>query len=553
MIRSEPDLVLSGVTTATGDEFLAWLAGFVVASTPADAVYVGALVGAPGERFVVQTAVGTTEDLSDREFAVEGSIAEKALGENAFSIAVGLVDTLPDDEIVQAAQASGAVALALHGPSPRPLGVVVALTTAPLDDAADALIRGVLEAFRPRLSTVVQSRRSRAELEAVRKASAAETSEETLVALVRALAAAMRVKAAFVSELTDAEHGLAKSLALVVDGEALPSMNYAVAGTPTGTTFDEGVLLQASGICELYSDVNFLRSLNADGYLAVTLRCPHGKPVASLGLIHDAPLDPALCDSTFFKVCVSHARSEVLRLRAQRDRLDLERELLAAQRAESLGLLAGGVAHDFRNILSAIVGNADLATAELPLDSPLHARLDGIRSAAERATLLCAQLLAFAGKGSVSRRVIDVNHLIADMGELLGVSLAGSCELRMDLADDVPAIEADLAQMQQIVMNLLTNAAEASAAPGGSIHVVTGSVDSIPRCAGHEVQGSGARPGAHVFIEVRDEGVGLPPHELPRIFEPFYSTKQSRAGRGLGLAALAGIVRGHDGTISTLR
>lgn len=215
------------------------------------------------------------------------------------------------------------------------------------------------------------------------------------------------------------------------------------------------------------------------------------------------------------------------------ERLRLERDLFEAQRMESLGLLAGGVAHDFNNLLTVIMGHVNLARTDVEPTSSAALSLDTINHVARRAADLTHQMLAYAGKGQFVVEAVDLNQLIVDMAPLLRASLPAPIPLTYDLAARLPLIEADPAQIRQIVLNLVLNAAEAIEAPDGRIAVRTSTV---------------AMPTASVVLEVCDTGIGMPPDVRERIFEPFFTTKFT--GRGLGLAAVHGVVRQHHGSIA---
>ncbi len=233
---------------------------------------------------------------------------------------------------------------------------------------------------------------------------------------------------------------------------------------------------------------------------------------------------------------------------AEGSRLAIERKLLDTQKLESLGLLAGGIAHDFNNLLSVILGRADLARALLPnLPGEGAACLGEIENAAVRAAELCTQLLAYAGKGRFTVEPTDLNFLLNGMRSLLRVSVGQHAALRFELGIELPAVMADAAQIRQIGMNLITNAAEAIGERRGEIVVSTGvrSVDTAT--IARAVAGSGNPPGDYVYVDFRDNGPGMGPEVLARIFDPFFTTKFT--GRGLGLAAVLGIVRGHHGAL----
>jgi PAS domain S-box-containing protein len=223
-----------------------------------------------------------------------------------------------------------------------------------------------------------------------------------------------------------------------------------------------------------------------------------------------------------------------------------EESLRQSQKLESLGVLAGGIAHDFNNLLTSILGNCNLGTMVLPPDSPALPYLDQIEKATMRAADLSRQMLAYAGKGKVAIVRVNLNRLVQEMTELLSVSLSKKAAIRYDLAPVLPEIMGDPTQMQQVVMNLVTNASEAiPERESGIITLRTGemmvekgitTVPSIP---------VGLNPGRYVTLEVSDTGIGMTPEVVARIFDPFFTTKFT--GRGLGLSALLGIVRSHGG------
>lgn len=232
---------------------------------------------------------------------------------------------------------------------------------------------------------------------------------------------------------------------------------------------------------------------------------------------------------------------------AEAARLELERKLLEGQKLESLGLLAGGIAHDFNNLLSSILGNASMARLSLNADSGIDGQLRAIESASLRAAELCRQMLAYAGKGRFVVEPTDLSLLVEDLLPLLKISIAHQASLTLKLARTVPPVQADATQLRQIVMNLVLNAADAVADRAGEIVLSTGrqQVDraTLAGCAA----GTDLPEGEYVFLEVRDNGAGMTPEVQAKIFDPFFTTKF--AGRGLGLAAVLGIVRGHRGAL----
>ena len=225
------------------------------------------------------------------------------------------------------------------------------------------------------------------------------------------------------------------------------------------------------------------------------------------------------------------------------ERHQLQDQLRQAQRLESLGVLAGGIAHDFNNLLTGILGNASLADASLSENDPVRPLLRSVVAASQRAAELTQQLLAYAGKGRVSRESLDLCSLVRDLVPLVRSSIPSGVELRLDLAPT--PIKADAGQIHQLVMNLIINAAEACGNTGTV--VATTGVEEVRSEAGSGLAHRLA-PGTYACLKVRDTGCGMDEGTLGRIFEPFFSTKFS--GRGLGLAAARGIVHSHHGSIA---
>ena len=234
------------------------------------------------------------------------------------------------------------------------------------------------------------------------------------------------------------------------------------------------------------------------------------------------------------------------RLAAEAERLRLERQLLEAQRLESIGTLAGGVAHDFNNLLMAVLGHAELLRLDLPPDSPLGPSVQQIMAGVNQAAELTRQLLAYAGRGQVTRQPVRLNDLIAELGGLLHAVIPPAAQLRYQLAPALPPVIADPTQLRQVLLNLLTNAAEAVGPAGGQITVSTQPVTLHTSAVGPP-GAEALAPGAYIQLTVGDTGSGMDAATQARMFEPFYSTKFT--GRGLGLAAVQGIVRSHGGAI----
>ncbi len=235
------------------------------------------------------------------------------------------------------------------------------------------------------------------------------------------------------------------------------------------------------------------------------------------------------------------------RRQAEKERKRLEDQLRHFQKLESLAVLAGGIAHDFNNLLMGILGNTELGLISLPLDDPARANLQEIQSAVVRAAELCRQMLAYSGRGRFRIERIQINDLVKDMLDTIQVSVSRQVRLVYRLSDKLPWVEGDRAQLRQVLMNLIVNASESIGEAPGSITLSTKAVECAKADFRNSYLDENISEGSYVEIEVADTGCGMDEATRQKIFDPFFSTKFT--GRGLGLAAVLGIVRGHKGAI----
>jgi len=229
---------------------------------------------------------------------------------------------------------------------------------------------------------------------------------------------------------------------------------------------------------------------------------------------------------------------------ARRQFMDAAAQL---QKFDSLGRLAAGLAHQFNNLLVTILGNADVVASECSMDEGLRERFAEIGRAAYKASDVCRQLLAYAGRGRMAQEELNLNQLLEEMAHLLATVFGPNIQFSAELADGLPKIRGDSMQITQAILNLLTNAAEAIGERPGSVWLKTGVETSNGMGAPEVISGRPLPPGQYVYVEVTDTGCGMSPDTMAQMFDPFFTTKFT--GRGLGLAAVLGIVRSHGGGI----
>src|SRR4029079_14312104 len=234
---------------------------------------------------------------------------------------------------------------------------------------------------------------------------------------------------------------------------------------------------------------------------------------------------------------------------AERALLDSEEQLRQSQKLEALGTLAGGVAHDFNNMLSVIIGYSQIVAQDAPDNSPIKEDVEQIISAAERAAGLVRQLLAFSRKQVLQPRIIDLNQTVSGMLEMLRRLIGEDIDLQTELEPRLSRIKADQGQIEQVLMNLVVNARDAMPT-GGKLVIGTSHTQLDDRYE----QRFGAMPGGlAVTLTVSDSGTGMDAATRERIFEPFFTTKPVGKGTGLGLATAYGVVRQSGGSITALR
>jgi PAS domain S-box-containing protein len=338
----------------------------------------------------------------------------------------------------------------------------------------------------------------------------------------------------------------ARTLAVWSDGQFEENTTYTLKDTPCGDVVGTDICCFPAEVCKRFPRDQALLALNAESYVGVTLWGRTNQPIGLIAVIGRKPLHNGALAETVLKMVSVRAASELERLEAEEVRIRLESQLQQSQKMEAVGRLAGGVAHDFNNMLTIILGHAQLALLEINPAQPLNEHLTLIQNAANRSADLTRQLLAFARKQTISPVVLNMNEAVSGMLKMLQRLIGEDIRLTWRPQADLWPVMIDPSQIDQILANLCVNARDAIADVGMIIIETGNSTFDAKYLSDH----AGVEIGEYVWLSVNDDGCGITKETLSHIFEPFFTTKSPGAGTGLGLATVYGIVKQNNGFIN---
>ncbi|MDD2735876.1 MAG: transporter substrate-binding domain-containing protein [Desulfuromonadaceae bacterium] len=373
--------------------------------------------------------------------------------------------------------------------------------------------------------------------------SSLKTSEDFFELLARYLANILGMDYVCIDTL----HGdslTARTLAIYNDGKFEDNVEYALKDTPCGDVVGKEVCVFPREVRKLFPQDAALQDLQAESYVGTTLWGYDMKPIGLIAVIGRKELNSSHFAETVLKLVSMRAASELERRKAEEHQSLIEQQFQQTQKLESLGVLAGGIAHDFNNILAIIMGYCSLTKMDYE-DAEKH--IPEIEKAAERAAALCRQMLAYAGKASLTQSQVNTWTLVDEMVTMLKTTIPKNVVLKPELGTDIPLITGDASQLRQVVMNLIINASEAIGDAEGEIGVILAKAEIKSERPEKDHLGMIIPAGRYICIEVTDNGSGMDEETRRKIFEPFYTTKFT--GRGLGMSAVLGIVKAHNGAL----
>ncbi|PKN12225.1 MAG: hypothetical protein CVU69_08515 [Deltaproteobacteria bacterium HGW-Deltaproteobacteria-4] len=334
----------------------------------------------------------------------------------------------------------------------------------------------------------------------------------------------------------------ARTLAIYNDGRFEDNVEYTLKDTPCGDVAGKEICVFPREVCSLFPHDAALQELQAESYVGTTLWSFDMKPIGLIAVIGRKELLDSHFAENVLKLVSVRAAGELERRQAYEEKHLIEQQFQQTQRLESLGVLAGGIAHDFNNILTIIVGYCGMTKMDF---KSAEKNIPKIEKAAERAAALCRQMLAYAGKATLSESQVNVRTLVDEMASMLKTTIPHNVVIKPDLSSDILFIMGDASQLRQVVMNLIINAAEAIGDAEGEIDVKLARAEIKAERPEKDYLGMIIPPGRYICFEVKDNGCGMDEDTRCKIFEPFYTTKFT--GRGLGLSAVLGIIKAHNG------
>jgi signal transduction histidine kinase len=548
-----PAQMLRGLLSGSDDDYLEWIVEQLQRMTKMPFVMIGELHGEDWDRLrslELRTPAGRSDNVV---YDLLGTPCDNVVGQVACIYPKDVAKLFPTDEMLTEMGVQSYMGMPLFDPGGRPLGLVALLDHEPLNEPRMRETLSLVLAFRPRIETVLINRRTRRDMELLSERITATDDDDIdpIGHLAVSFAHAMHVRGVFVSSFVDGARGQMRTAALVVDGELRDNTEFASAGTPLAEVELAGEVLIRDDLTRSWPDAPELAQFDASACLVLSLAGANGQPIGHLGLIHDRRLNRRIGEQPVVRAFKQQIGFELARQQLEAKRLATERRMVELQRAESLGLLAGGVAHDFNNLLVGVLGNVDLALLDCSLYSEANeAReyLVDIRDAARSAMQLCRQMLAYAGRTTIETTHFELGAEIDQLKRLLAASISRNTAIDVERGAGPSWVNGDPVQIRQLLMNLVTNAGDAIGDRGGRIGISLSRVSaSNDQRQIHGVTGA-LPPGRYICLSVRDDGCGMNAATLERIFDPFFTTKPN--GHGLGLAAMLGVVRAHQGTFT---
>ncbi len=367
--------------------------------------------------------------------------------------------------------------------------------------------------------------------------------------LARSLAEIFGTRYAILAEQCPGKPDRATTLGVTADGRKQPNFERALSASPCADALSAGFVQIPERVQERFPEDKLMQDLEVESYFGLAIQDSQRQPIGLIAILHDTALQPSPEVEPILRLFAESAGAELERRRSQAALQAAEAQLRQAQRIEAIGTLAGGIAHDFNNILGSIIGFSELARRDARAIPAAVENLTQVLKASHRAKDLVHQLLTFSRHQEFQRVPLRLDSLLAETVGLLRTTLPESVELITTVAQPAPVIVANPTLIQQVLVNLVTNAVQAVGSRPGRIEINIATRQSDPTSAPDSDRSPELPDPCQAWIRVRDNGTGIAPNLKHRIFEPFFTTKGPGEGTGLGLSVVHGIIRAHGGII----
>lgn len=355
------------------------------------------------------------------------------------------------------------------------------------------------------------------------------------------LARTLEVETVLLGELVDAEN--VRTLAVSSNGKIKENFDYALLGTPSEQVVQDKICSYPADVQAQFPDDHLLVEMNANSYLGSLIRDPTGKAIGLIAAMDENEIPDVGLAGNLLAIFANYAAAELARQQESREKEEISYQLLQSQKLDSIGQLAGGVAHDYNNLLLVMVGYLDLIEMKELADPEFETAIKEIRKSADRATALTRQLLSFSRRQIVEFQTIDMSELLTGLQSLFMSLLPANINYTFKPIRGTTVARGDTGQLEQAIMNLVVNARDAMP-NGGDLSL---SLSNVVVDAEYVDTHPWASEGSYVKIDVADTGIGMSAYLQELIFEPFFTTKPQGEGTGLGLSVYFGIVKQHGG------
>lgn len=384
-------------------------------------------------------------------------------------------------------------------------------------------------------------------LRAIGEEVSVKTGDSYFKSLVLFLSSQLNMEYAIIGMVVPGQRRL-KTIAVSFRGSIVKNIEYNLENTPCDKVMGNMTLFHPKNIQKLFPEDKMLKDMGIESYAGIPIFISSKeKAIGLMAVLGCTSIEDSKKDSimSLMQIFVGRSSSEIQRLQAQEERKIMEKQLRQAQKMEAVGQLAGGVAHDFNNLLYVISGYTEMMMDDLLPESHLYQNAAQIMKASQRAATLVRQLLLFSRKEAMQVKDIDLNELITNLMKMVRRVIGEHISIEVSTGFNIKNIKGDTGQIEQIIMNLCLNSKDAMTGSGKILIKTETICIDAEFCELHPW----AKPGEYALLTISDTGHGIAPELKERIFDPFFTTKEVGKGTGLGLAAVYGIVKSHNGMI----